>query len=334
MSSADERFRILDKVSFRTWLDSIGLTSPTLRWYLNYCCRDDYGRHYDEISAWAGLHYFCSRDGQAANADRGAVLTWPQGLSALAVRLEGTPSAHQPWKRASVARLQAIGGGVEAIVVVSDDRESWRSVRVTARQAVAAMPLFVLKHVLVDAASPGVDWSRDVPTYAPWLVSNFLLHDFPEERDGVPLSWDNVIYQEPGLGYVVSTHQEIRMDRPKRTAFTAYYALSDMSPDEARRWLEHASPAELTEAASRDLKLAYGWRLPLCVDRVAITVRAHAMAVPTTGFLTSPGRLALRNAKGPIFFAHSDLSGLSLFEEASWWGYLAAQRIAFARGQR
>jgi hypothetical protein len=327
MSSADERFRVLDKVSFRAWLDGVGLKSPTLRWYLNYCCRDDYGRHYDEISAWAGLHYFCSRDGQAANAERGAVLTWPEGLSALTHRLEGTSSSHRPWEHASVARLRATGQSVEAIVVLAE-RDSWRSVRVTARQAIAAMPLFVLKHVLVDRETYGVDWSRDVPAYAPWLVSNFLLHDFPQEHAGAPLSWDNVVYQEPGLGYVVSTHQEIRMDRPKRTAFTGYYALSDMSPDAGRHWLDEASLSDLTELACRDLKLAYGWRLPLCLDRVAITARAHAMAVPAPGFLSSSGRLALSNAQGPIFFAHSDLSGLSLFEEASWWGYRAAQRIA------
>jgi hypothetical protein len=88
----------------------------------------------------------------------------------------------------------------------------------------------------------------------------------------------------------------------------------------------------LTHAASRDLRLAYGWRLPLCVERVAITVRAHAMAIPRPGFLSNPGRLALRASEGPIFFAHSDLSGLSLFEEAAWWGYQAAVRIDRLRG--
>jgi len=327
-SSTDERFRALDQVSFSAWLDGAGIKAPTLRWYLDYCCRDDYGRHHEEISAWAGLHYFCSRDGQAANAERGAVLTWPQGLAALASRLEGAPRSHQPWPEASVANLRANAEGqVEALVVVPH-RGNWKSIRVKAVKAIAAMPLFVLQHVLADCASHGFVGSRDVPTYAPWLVSNFLLHAFPEERSGAALSWDNVIYEEPGLGYVVSTHQDIRMSRPERTAFTAYYALSDMTPDAARQWLERASVVELTQTASRDLRLAYGWRLPFCVDRVAITVRAHAMAVPRPGFLTVPGRLALRNSPGPIFFAHSDLSGMSLFEEASWWGYRAALQIA------
>jgi hypothetical protein len=79
------------------------------------------------------------------------------------------------------------------------------------------------------------------------------------------------------------------------------------------------------------LRLAYGWRLPLCVERVAITVRAHAMAIPHPGFLSNGGRESLRNSNGPIFFAHSDLSGLSLFEEAAWWGFRAAAGACAAR---
>jgi hypothetical protein len=330
MSSADDTFRQLDRVSFNAWLNSAELNAPTLRWYLNYCCRDDYGRHYDEVSAWAGLHYFCSRDGQAANAERGAVLTWPQGLEAMAARLEAAASLQTPWRSASVARLEIIDGRVEALVLVPRATE-WRLVRVKARQAIAAVPLFVLQHVFPGLSGYGFVSARDVPHYAPWLVSNFIMRAFPEEQAGTALAWDNVIYKEPGLGYVVSTHQDIRMSRPERTAFTAYHALSDFEPDAARRWLERATVAELTQAASRDLRLAYGWRLPLCVERIAVTVRGHAMAVPEPGFLSNPGRIALRDARGPIFFAHSDLSGLSLFEEASWWGYRAAEQAAAAR---
>ncbi|HEY2677150.1 MAG TPA: NAD(P)-binding protein [Steroidobacteraceae bacterium] len=329
LSSTDDRFRSLDRITFKSWLEGMGFKSPTLLWYLDYCCRDDYGRHFDEISAWAGLHYFCGRDGLAANAERGAVLTWPQGLSALATRLQESANLGRNWHAGSIAQLRAVPSGVEALLVVFDG--TLKCTRVKARLAVAAMPLFVLQHVLSDGARYDFSAKRDVPTYAPWLVSNFVMRAFPEERAGVPLAWDNVVYQEPGLGYVVSTHQDIRLGRPERTAFTAYHALSDMEPNAARRWLQSASSADLIDAASQDLRLAYGWRLPLCTEHVAITVRAHAMAVPAPGFLSNPGRIALRASPGPIFFAHSDLSGLSLFEEAAWWGYRAAQQIAATR---
>jgi hypothetical protein len=330
LSSTDARYRALDAQSFKTWLDAQNLRSPTLGWYLDYCCRDDYGRHYDEISAWAGLHYFCGRGGLAANAERGAVLTWPEGLSALTTRLERAQPASFAVSRASVAELRTTATGVEAICF---DEESGvlRSFRVRARHAIAAMPLFVLAHVLQDGARYGFDADRDVPRYAPWLVSNFLLHAFPEEQPGSPLSWDNVVYREPGLGYVVSTHQDIRMSLPRRTAFTAYYALSEYAPAAGRAWLTRATVAELTDMAARDLRLAYGWRLPLCVERIDITVRAHAMAIPEPGFRSKSGIDALRDSPGPLYFAHSDLSGLSLFEEAAHWGYRAAERIAATR---
>jgi hypothetical protein len=330
LSSGDEKFSALDRITFRNWLEGVELKSPTLHWYLDYCCRDDYGRHYDEVSAWAGLHYFCARDGMAANAERGAVLTWPEGLSALAGKLESSGSVPRNWLSGSVAQLRITPAGVEALVISQDG--GLKAVRVKARQAIAAMPLYVLQHVFTDAAGYGFVPMRDVPAYAPWLVANFVMHAFPEERSGAPLSWDNVVYQEPGLGYVVSTHQEIRASRPERSAFTAYQALCDLGPEAGRRWLNGASAAELVQAAGHDLRAAYGWRLPLCVEHVAITVRGHAMAIPQPGFLSNPGRLTLRNAAGPIFFAHSDLSGLSLFEEAAWWGHRAARRLAATRG--
>jgi hypothetical protein len=149
---------------------------------------------------------------------------------------------------------------------------------------------------------------------------------FPAERGDAPLSWDNVVYQEPGLGYVVSTHQDIRVRPPEKTVFTAYVALSDRTPEAARKWMMKAAPDELVDMASVDLKSAYGWRFAPCVERVDITLRGHAMAAPLPGFRSNEGLKALREADGPVLFAHADLSGFSVFEEAAWWGIRAAER--------
>jgi hypothetical protein len=43
--------------------------------------------------------------------------------------------------------------------------------------------------------------------------------------------------------------------------------------------------------------------------------------------------LALREHDGAILFAHADLSGFSVFEEAAWWGDRAA-RLAHKKGRR
>jgi hypothetical protein len=40
---------------FIAFLDAQDLTDPHLRWYLDYCCRDDYGAGIDTVSAFAGM---------------------------------------------------------------------------------------------------------------------------------------------------------------------------------------------------------------------------------------------------------------------------------------
>jgi hypothetical protein len=185
----------------------------------------------------------------------------------------------------------------------------------------------VAARVVEDIVSYGFKAKEHAPVYAPWLVANFLMKAFPRELPASPLSWDNVVYQEPGLGYVVSTHQDIRVTPPAKTVFSAYVALSDRTPDAARKWMNSASPDELVELASADLKAAYGWKFAPCVERVDMTLRGHAMAVPVPGFRANAGMKALREADGAIVFAHADLSGFSVFEEAAWWGIEAARKV-------
>jgi hypothetical protein len=324
LSSEDPAFAALDNISLKTWLTENGYTAPSLHWYLNYCCRDDYGRRYDEISAWAGLHYYCSRWGQAANAGPGAWLTWPAGLHPLAQALD--KAGGQRRRAGTAISLKTTSTGVEAWCFTWQGGQL-RTYTVRARRAICAMPLYVAARVVDNIGQYGFDPLRHTPVYAPWLVANFLLHRFPNELPQVPLSWDNVVYQEPGLGFVVSTHQDIRVQPPAKTVFSAYVALSHLGVKPARQWMEQASALELLELVSRDLRTAYGVGIAACVERVEITLRGHAMAAPLPGFRSNAGIAALRKVDGPILFAHADLSGFSVFEEAAWWGYRAALRV-------
>jgi len=331
LSSTDPQWHALDKTTFKQWLDRERYTSPVLHWYLNYVCRDDYGAPYDRVSAWAGLHYFASRAGHARNAEDGAVLTWPDGLNTLITRLADAIDRRwhstQPWRRAGfAARVQERAAGIEAVCVVRGTA-GVRSFVVHARRAICAMPLFVASRVVPHLGDYGFDAHIHMPSYAPWLVSNFLMRRFPQERTGAALSWDNIVYQGRGLGYVVSTHQEIRVARPPQTVFSAYQALSNRKPEEVRRWLMGADAHELYDEAACDLSEVYGFRFPLQAQALDITVRGHAMASPLCGFLDNAGTQRLRLADRCILFAHSDLSGYSVFEEAAWWGYRAAQKL-------
>jgi hypothetical protein len=324
-SSRDPAWLQLDTLTLKGWFERNGYTSPTLYWYLDYCCRDDYGASAATVSAWAGLHYFCARGGAAANAGDGAWLTWPGGLRPLASSLAQRARARR-LSGAAVA-IREVDGKVEALCCTLEGGKP-RSYLVRARKAICAMPLFVASRVVENMAAYGFE-PRHLPATAPWLVANFLLRGFPEELPEAPLAWDNVVYRPEGgpqLGYVVSTHQDIRVAPPERTVFTTYAALSHLSPLAARRWLQLASPDELLALAAGDLRAAYGRDVGRYVERADITLRAHAMAIPQPGFRSNAGLAALQAQDGALLFAHADLSGFSVFEEASWWGIQAARK--------
>ena len=82
----------LDRISFADWLSAQGTSSHLLNWYLNYCCRDDYGATTANTSAWAGIQYFASREPE----EKGP-LTWPEGNGWIVRRLlERVGSLVQP----------------------------------------------------------------------------------------------------------------------------------------------------------------------------------------------------------------------------------------------
>lgn len=320
----------LDRSTFSAWLDRQGWNDPMLRWYLDYCCRDDYGIDASGVSAWAGLNYFCGRDGSAIDAEDGAVLTWPEGLGRIAAHLRS---------RVGDARCSAASGlrvdppdnsGHRLLVVEADGRR--RAIR--ARRVVLACPIFVARR-LAPWAFEGLDDARG-PRMNPWLVANFRLRRFPVERPGEELAWDNVVAGSTSLGYVVSTHQAIRAARPEATVFTAYSALGDGDPAARRRALALARPDELLELAARDLQTVYGSEWRRHCDGVEITVHGHAMSSPAPGVLGEPLAARARSFvddKRTLLFAHADLSGYSVFEEASWWGVRSAEVILEEAGR-
>ena len=87
LSSPEPRWRDLDRITMRQWMLENGFDSPHLHWYVNYACRDDYGCGSNETSAWAGIHYFACRNGEAANAAADSVLTAPEGNGWIVRRL-------------------------------------------------------------------------------------------------------------------------------------------------------------------------------------------------------------------------------------------------------
>lgn len=314
LSSTAPDLLALDGLSFAAWLDAQGWRSPILRGHVRYACRDDYGTEPDEVSAWAGIHYFAARRGHAANADSDDVLTWPEGNGHLAGRMAAQLKDHLSCGHI-VHRVtrQERGVTIDCLDVASGTAR-----RVQADAAVLAMPHFVAARVVAGGSVDATGFS-----YAPWIVANVTV-DHPPGGRGFDLAWDNVSWTSKSLGYVVATHQSLDAV-PGATVLSWYLALSDMAPAAARRLMLDRPLAEWQDMVAQDL-IQTNPDLAGAIRRIDVWRWGHAMIRPVPGFFFGGARAAAAEAQPPLFFAHSDLSGLSLFEEAHYRGTLAAQQ--------
>jgi hypothetical protein len=315
----------LDKLSVTEWLDHHGWTSPRLRWLVDYACRDDYGATPQDTSAWAGVFYFASRMRQPG-AESQPLVTWPEGNGRLVQHL-----------------YEQVGGqvrlGVMATEVIPTDPEGRRGVDVIAfdhpresvqgfhaDQVIFAAPHFLTRYLLRpyrDQPPPHVAAFE----YGAWLVANLTLKDRPGER-GFPLSWDNVLYESPSLGYVVATHQLGRDRGP--TVFTYYYPLCDTNPHAARTRLLGMDWQSCADVALTDLTRAHP-DIRTLVERLDVMRWGHAMIRPRPRFLWGTERVAAVRPYRGVHFANTDLSGVALFEEALFHGARAADEVLAAR---
>jgi hypothetical protein len=322
-AGAPGAFRELDGMSMAAFLDALGVTSPRVRWWVEYGCRDDYGTDLAGTSAWAGVYYYAARDPDPEYGD--VVLTWPEGNGWLTRRL-AEPVADRIRLGQVVVNVEPAG---DRVAVDVHDVSAARTRRLLAREVVLACPVFV-------AARLYRPWRERPPAfagafrYAPWLVANLHLDRPPGGAAGAPVAWDNVLYDSAGLGYVVATHQSLRTHEGP-TVLTYYRPFPGPDPAIGRRELLEASWPTLRDGVLRDLGRPHP-ELAREVRRLDVMRYGHAMVRPETGFVCGES-LAKAGAAlaGPVHLAHADLSGFSLFEEAFEWGSRAAARVLARR---
>lgn len=325
LASIDPVWRALDTKSFKTWLEEQQYTDGQLLWYLKYCCADEFGASLERVSAWAGLHYFCSRGGHAKNAEDGAVLTWPDGLASITTFLQSKSFANGGLLPLSAFKLQR---ETNAVVVFASSTQTGAVRAFRADRVILATPHYISARLDPELVASFAELARPhsdlLPAYHPWLVSNFQMRHQPTELPGTSLSWDNVLYNSESLGYVNASHQLIRVNQNAAPILTAYHAFANTDPLESRQWCQAATQEQLVELASADLRSAYGERIWQDVEQLRITVRGHGMACPSPNFLSAKLNQHLQTNTSRVRYAHSDLSGYSVAEEASWWGIQAA----------
>ncbi len=302
----------LEKISFKDFLSKEGYRSEELLWLLDYSCRDDYGLGIDYVSAWAGIHYFAGRKNNWSKKYKDQVFTWPEGNARLAKHFSKyTEGKHLP--QHLVFDVQIKNDKVE---VLAFDHVQKKTKKIIAEKVLMATPQFVNERIFKDR-------KVDQFNYVPWLLTTITLkNEFGGDEE---LAWDNVIYGSEGLGYIYDQHQNLNQIMGEKV-ITYYRSFSTNDCRKARKQLYSMKEDQLKNLVLEDLKKAH----PLIEDHILemqFHKIGHAMIAPVPRQIGKISKKAKQPVDGKIFFAHSDLSGISIFEEAFYQGTRTAAQM-------
>lgn len=307
LSSRDDQYLRYDRYSAAEYLEKNGFNSPRLLWYIDYVLRDEYGANRHNASAWALLHYFAAR----SNAHN---LVWPEGNGFIAEYLrERTRGCIE-----EATLLRHIRKEKGEYQLYFTHFTSGETAMVVAQKIIFAAPKFILPWVYPELAAKKREVAQKL-VYSPWLTVNLLVNHFAENSP----AWDNVIYGSKSLGYVVAEHQRAGKLSHART-LTFFHAFDEDDTLATRRNLLRMTENAALELALADIARAHP-RVGNFIESAGIYRWAHAMVRPLPGVITGKARRELQRIDRNFFGAHSDVSGMSNFEEAQYQGIKAAQ---------
>lgn len=309
-SSKEDEVLQLEKMIFKDWLHQQNFKSEELLWLLDYSCRDDYGLGLDYVSAWAGIHYFAGRKNNWSKKYKDQVFTWPEGNARLAKHFSKyTNGKSLPNHLVFDIKVH------DNVEVLSFDNIQKKTKKIIAEKVLFATPQFVNERIFNHKRVENFN-------YVPWLLTTITLkNEFGGDEE---LAWDNVIYGSDGLGYIYDQHQNINQILDEKV-ITYYRSFSTDDCKKARKKLYSLKEDQLKNLVLDDLKKAH----PLIEDfiiEMQFHKIGHAMIAPVPNQIFGKPQ-AKQPIDGKIFFAHSDLSGISIFEEAFYQGLRTAKKM-------
>lgn len=302
-ASSENKYHYLDEITMKEWMLNNKFTDKDLWTYIDYCCKDDFGIGIDFISAWAGIFYFAARKHNSSQSD--AVLTWPEGNGKLKDLLEQFSKE----KIKTQQLVYSIEKKDAFVSVYTFNSKENKSILYKAKKVICCTPQYITKYLIKEKAK------FKSFEYSPWFTATITFKKDVIFNDNLPLCWDNVIHEGKGLGYIYNQHQTYNQIINHKV-ITFYYAFSGSDSTKERKKLYQMSEEKLKEIIFSDLTIAH----PLIENdilEIDIFKIGHGMISPRPGFIFGNEKQeAKKSINQLIYFAHSDLSGISVFEEA------------------
>ncbi len=318
-ASKDPLLKEFDTITFKEFLNKNNFNSEELLWFLDYCCRDDFGAGYDRVSAWAGINYFAGRKSNPSNTIPSNVLTWAEGNGYLVETLKEKTKQHIQ----NQTIVSEIIENSDHTLVKTFNIETKQFTDYKVKKAIIACPSYVTKHILHSPHWNKTDFENYI--HHPWLVGIVELTKIPE-ASGLELCWDNVKYGTTGLGYIYNQHQEFTQLKDK-IIINVYLAFDKEGDTLERQKMFSLSEEEMTDLVLKELKGLHP-TIEENIESISFQQWGHGMVTPYPFSLEKHYQFREKNSKSPsIRLAHTDYSGYSIFEEGFSQGLEAAQFI-------
>lgn len=316
LSSKDINTRKLDKITMQKWFENNNFKSKPLYNYIDYCCKDDFGLGIAYVSAWAGIHYFAGRKQDSALEKNDSVLTWPEGNARLANHLK----KYTDQKSLKNHLVYEVKTENNKVIANAFDNIKKVSVEIIADKVIMASPQFVNQYLIKNRK----EFTKEFH-YTPWLLATLTVNDL-SDNSNFPLSWDNVIYDAKGLGYVYAQHQTLNQVQEKKV-ITYYYSFSSDDLKKTRREIYKKDKEYWKQLVFNNLKVAHP-DIEEYTEEMEVFLLGHGMVSPVPDFIFGQAKeQAAKNIENRIYFAHTDLSGISVFEEAFHQGINVVNQI-------
>lgn len=319
-ASSDPILHSLDGMTFKAYLDKENYNSLELRWFLDYCCRDDFGAGSDRVSAWAGINYFAGRKSNPSNTIPSNILTWSEGNGYLVEKLKINLN-DQIKSNVAVSKIVELA---DKIVLHAFDFQNKENLEITCSKAIIACPSYVTKHILQSPFWQKSDFDHYV--HHPWLVASVILDKIPETNGGLTLAWDNVKFGTMGLGYIYNQNQSFQQVNEKYV-ISVYLAFDKEGDVAERKKMYSLSEQDMKILVLNELKEMHP-AIEEHIEEISFQQWGHGMVTPyPLSYSMHKSFVEKNKVSNRLRLAHTDYSSYSIFEEGFSQGNESAKFI-------
>lgn len=317
--SENKKVRDLDKISIAEYLKQINLTSKLLKWYVNIWMIDEYSSTIENTSAWAAFLFFRSVPFPEHRKGTVGLITWEKGLGYMSEKMAKLIPKKNKITSNYVVNIEQ---KKELVFTTIYDYKNKKYRCLKSKDVVFAIPKFQVYNIIPQLKKAGRNEFEGMK-YSAWMIGIIHVKHLPDFKGG-KIAWENTIFDSWTMGFVNNHHQINRSSDKKH--ILSFYACFPYSPKKERYELLSYGWQHWAKVILNELEKAFP-DIEKSIEKIDIWKWGHAMRQPEVGTVFGEKRKKMQESFGNIHFAQVDIAGVPIWEEATYIGIKAAEKI-------